>query len=82
MLNYKNYMNVKNLRQYKNIFFLIMEKILASVWSTKLVWMLGMYLQISNELNQDILRYRKFLFGYIDPLYCKIVISMPKIIFQ
>lgn len=44
--------------------------------------MLGMYLQISNELNQDILRYRKFLFGYIDPLYCKIVISMPKIIFQ
>lgn len=44
--------------------------------------MLGMYLQISNELNQDILRYRKFLFGYIDPLYRKTVISMPKIIFQ
>ena len=46
----------------------------ALTWLEKLI----IYLQISNELHNDILRYRQRSFGYIDPFYCKTVISSAK----
>ena len=74
--------NAENLRQYQSRFSLTVEQILAVAWSTKLLEKLRIYLQVSNELNNDILRYRQFSFELIDPCYCKTLISSSKNMFR
>ena len=50
--------NAENLRQYKSRFSLIVEQIWLSLGSLNWLEKLRIYLQISNELHNDILRYR------------------------
>ena len=47
---------------------------------TSLTWLekLGIYLQISNELHNDISRYRQYSFGQIDPYYCETLMISTK----
>ena len=63
--------NAENVRQYKNRFSLNVEQITC-------LKKLRIYLQIANELHNDVLRYRKFSFGQVDPFYCKILTSSAK----
>ena len=52
--------NAENLRQYKSRFSLIVEQIWLSLGALNWLEKLRIYLQISNELHNDILRYRQF----------------------